>query len=61
MIFWEKKFILPPCSNHSMTHITIQKQIQEQIAALQNATANATKSKKAANKYLVDAGIISKL
>lgn len=41
-----------------MTQIDIQEQIKEQIAALQRATADATKSKKAANKYLLDAGII---
>ncbi len=41
-----------------MTQTDIQEQIKEQIAALQRATANATKSKRAANKYLIDAGII---
>jgi hypothetical protein len=41
-----------------MTQTEIREQIKEQIAALQRATAKAIKSKKAANKYLVDAGII---
>lgn len=43
-----------------MTETSIRKQIQEQLAALKTATSKATKSKEAANKYLVDAGIITK-
>ena len=41
-----------------MTSESIRKQIEETIAALKITTANATKSKEAALKYLIDAGII---
>jgi hypothetical protein len=43
-----------------MTSLNAQEQIKSQIEALKKATENATKSKKAANKYLRDAGIIPK-
>jgi hypothetical protein len=43
-----------------MTEKAVQTQIENQIIALKKATANATKSKSAANKYLIDAGIVSK-
>jgi hypothetical protein len=43
-----------------MTEKEIQEQLQKQINALRIATSNATKSKKAANNYLTDAGIIPK-
>jgi hypothetical protein len=41
-----------------MTSEAIRKQIEETISALQKTTAKATKSKEAAIKYLVEAGII---
>lgn len=41
-----------------MTSESIRKQIEETITALKITTANATKSKEAALKYLIDAGII---
>ena len=44
--------------NVIMTSEAIQKQIEETITALKITTANATKSKEAALKYLIDAGII---
>jgi len=41
-----------------MTDIAIKKQISEQIAALDRATTNAIKSKKSANRYLRELGLI---
>ena len=41
-----------------MTSEAIRKQIEETIAALKKTTAKATKSKEAAIKYLIHAGII---
>jgi len=41
-----------------MTDIAIKKQISEQIAALDRTTANAVKSKKSANQYLRELGLI---
>lgn len=41
-----------------MTDIAIKKQIAEQIAALERTTLNAIKSKKSANQYLKDLGLI---
>ncbi len=41
-----------------MTQVAHQQQIKEQMEALDRITANATKSKEAATKYLIDAGII---
>lgn len=41
-----------------MTDIAIKKQISEQIQALERTTREATKSKKSANQYLKELGLI---
>ena len=41
-----------------MTEKETQQQIDEQLKALRKATNEAIKSKEAANKYLIEAGII---
>jgi hypothetical protein len=41
-----------------MTSESIRRQIEETIAGLKKTTAEATKSKEAAIKYLIEAGII---
>lgn len=41
-----------------MTDTAIKKQISEQIAALDRVTLNAIKSKKSANQYLKELGLI---
>ena len=43
-----------------MTHITIKKQISEQMQALEHTTRNAVKSRESANQYLRDLGLINK-
>ena len=42
-----------------MTERDTKYQIEEQIKALKMATDKATKSKEAANEYLIEAGIIT--
>lgn len=41
-----------------MTEKETQQQIDEQLKALREATNEAIKSKEAANRYLIEAGII---
>lgn len=41
-----------------MTDTAIQKQISEQMKALERATRDAVKSKESANRYLRDLGLI---
>lgn len=42
-----------------MTHITIKKQISEQMEALERTTRNAVRSKESANRYLTDLGLLN--
>ncbi|MCY7421634.1 MAG: hypothetical protein LH478_07810 [Chitinophagaceae bacterium] len=42
-----------------MTEKETQQQIDEQLKALRKATNEAIKSKEAANRYLIEAGIIT--
>lgn len=43
-----------------MTDIAIQKQISEQMKALERTTRDAVKSKESANQYLKDLGLIQR-
>ena len=42
-----------------MSEKETQQQIEEQLKALRKATTEAIKSKEAANRYLIEAGIIT--
>lgn len=50
--------LISPSKFYVMTDTAIQKQISDQMKALERTTRDAVKSKQSANQYLKDLGLI---